>query len=122
MTKDFRWAAFSFAIALGLPAVSVAYPLPPYQAGAQPRQNAIDHIVGAETALSSGHPITALTDAENAETVLLNAQQAGSLQYPEARTLVALSSADRDLQTGRYGAGWDPAAAAALNTAAADLR
>jgi hypothetical protein len=122
MTRDFKWAAFSFAVALGLPAVGLAHPLPPSQAGVQAKRNAIEDIAGAQTALSSGHPITALTDTQNAETVLLNAQQAGSLQYPEVRTLAALSSADRDLQTGRYGAAWDPAAASALNTAAADLR
>jgi hypothetical protein len=116
-------AAISFAVALGLPAGSIAaYPLPPYQADAQAKHNAIDDIAGAQTFLSYGHPIAALTDTENAETVLLNAQQAGRLRYPETRTLAALSWADRDLQSGRYGIAWDPAAASALNTAAADLR
>ena len=81
-------------------------------------QSALGDMSAAESALDHGGPIAALTNTENAETVLLNGQQAGVLPYPETHTLAALSAADRDLQTP-----WGSAAAAsALHTALADLR
>ena len=83
---------------------------------AQADQGIIDDLAAAQTALASGRPIAALTDAGNAEVTLLNAQEAGVLP-PENRALRALDAADRDLQT-PWG---DAAAASALNTALADL-
>ena len=81
-------------------------------------RSALGDMSAAESALDHERPIAALTDAENAETVLLNGQQARVLPYPESHTLAALSMADRDLQ-----APWGSAAAAsALHNALADLR
>lgn len=81
-------------------------------------QSALGDMRAAESALDHGRPIAALTDTENAETVLLNGQQAGVLPYPETHTLAALSAADWDLQTP-----WGSAAAAsALHNALAGLR
>ena len=51
------------------------------------------------------------------ETVLLNAQQAGNLWYPEERTTGALSWTDSDLPDG-----WNSAAALALNNAITYLK
>jgi hypothetical protein len=116
MNTSVRFAAISFALALGVSGVSIAgYAMPQHMANAPAEQAAIDDIIQARTALSHGRPIAALTDTENAETVLLNAEQAGSIQDPEA-TLAALSWADSDLQLG-----WSAAAASELDTAITDL-
>jgi hypothetical protein len=117
MNTGLRFAAISLAVALALPGNAIAaYLMPQNPTTAQVQQNAIDDITSAQSALSQERGIAALTDTENAETVLLNAQQAGNLQYPEARALYALSWADSDLQNG-----WNSAAALALNDAITDL-
>lgn len=101
---------------IGAPAYT-AY-RPQSRLGALAKRTAFGDMNAAESAIDYGRPIAALTDTENAETVLLNGQQAGVVPYPETRTLAALSAADRDLQT-PWG---DAAAASALNTARADFR
>jgi hypothetical protein len=103
-------AAVGLPLVFGLPACSVAAAVMPQY----PQQSTVDDIAGAQSALSQGRGIAALTDTENAETVLLNGQQAGAVA--PLRTLAALSRADSDLQSGS-----NAAAAAALNTAAVDL-
>jgi hypothetical protein len=110
MQRVLPTAAVCLALVFGLPAWSVAAAAMPQY----PRQSAVDAIAGAQSALAQGRGIAALTDTENAETLLLNGQQAGAVA-PE-RTLTALARADSDLQYGGYAA-----AAAALHTAAVDL-
>jgi hypothetical protein len=90
---------------------------PQSRLGTLAERTAFGDMKAAEAALNQGRPIAALTDTENAETVLLNGQQAGVPPHPATRTLAALSAADRDLQT-PWGT---PAAASALHTALADL-
>ena len=85
MSTRIRIAALSLALTLGLPACSfAAYAMPQHMANALAEQAAIDDIIQARAALSYGRPIAALTDTENAETLLLNAEQAGSIQCLEA--------------------------------------
>jgi len=117
MSTSLRLTALFLALSLSLPACSIAaHATPQNLMRAQVEQGTIDDITGAQAALSNGHPIAALTDTENAETTLLNAQQAGILPYTEIRTLTALSWADSDLQNGLNGA-----AASELQTAFTDL-
>ena len=118
MNIGLTFAAVSLAAALGWSkCVIAANATPQNPAAPQVEQNALDDNTGAQSALSQGRGIAALTDTENAETVLLNARQAGNLRYPEERTTDALSRADSDLQNG-----WNSAAASALNNAITDLR
>ena len=117
MNPGLRFAAMSLAVALALPGIAIAAAtMPENPTSAQVQQNIIDDITGAQSALSQGRGIAALNDTENAETLLLNAQQVGNLPYPEERAIDALSWADSDLQSG-----WNSAAAVALNNAIADL-
>ena len=117
MNIGLRFAAISLALALVLPGSAIAaYAMPQNPTSAQVQQNAFDDITSAQSALSQGREIAAITDTENAETVLLNAQQVGNLWYPEGRAIYALSWADSDLQNG-----WNYPAALALNNAVADL-
>src|SRR6202008_4540667 len=82
MNTGLRFAAISLAVALALPGNAIAaYLMLQNPTTAQVQQNAIDDITSAQSALSQERGIAALTDTENAETVLLNAQQAGNLQY-----------------------------------------
>jgi hypothetical protein len=127
-------AAICFAAALGLSGALTAacaqttqasgpyYPqngayYPQNGLRAQAEQAIIDDVAAAQSDLSSGLPIAALSNTGDAEVTLLNGREAGVLPR-ENRTFAALDAADRDLQT-PWG---DAAAASELNTAVADLR
>jgi hypothetical protein len=75
---------------IALPALAA----PRTQAAAQDEQRALDAIVRAQIDLKRHQGAAARNDAAKAETVLLNAQQAGT--YKDLRSLAALERAHRD--------------------------
>jgi hypothetical protein len=85
MSTRIRIADLSLALTPGLTGVQLCRLRNAAAHGnALAEQAATDDIIQARAALSYGRPIAAVTDTENAETLLLNAEQACSIQYPEA--------------------------------------
>ena len=103
------------AVATALLAASApAYATSRLQTATQDEQRVIDDIVYADTALLHGQRSVARSDVGQAETVLLNAQQADG--YRDPQSLAALIRAHTDLLNGKT-----QGARKALSTAENDL-
>jgi hypothetical protein len=85
------------------------------QGGARDEQRALDEVVRAQIDLNHGHRKAAMHRAAKAETLLLNAQQAGT--YNDPRSLAALEQAHSALLQGHA-----QDAAVALRAAESNLK
>ncbi len=96
----FLSAAAACGLVLGSLGLSASvFAMPDYGAAVSAEQNALDDMVAARAALSHNRAPAAIEQEERAETVLLNAQQAGTYRDPPA--LGALEQAHADLLHGK---------------------
>jgi hypothetical protein len=108
-----------YVLALGLAAAALGAAVPAgamtrVQAGTEAEQQVLDDMVRAQVDLGHHWNTAALDNAGNAETVLLNAQQAGI--YNDPKSLAAIERAQVDLR-GQSA----HSSAPALRTAESDL-
>jgi hypothetical protein len=91
-----------------------AHAAPTAQALDQQEQRVIGDLARGDDAIAAGHQKAALVAIERAQTTLLNAEQAGTYQAPQA--MQALDDAHADIVRDKL-----PAAAGLLHSAEGDL-